>query len=113
MTYLAGLVAGSVLVAVYDAIAYWHDAEPTSVVATAWPIAFMVLLALWIVEDSKAFPTIQRPFEYEFLVFMLALLYLPYYLWRTRGMYGLLWLGGFVALYSLGYLAQLVILAAR
>lgn len=111
MTYLVGLVVGSGMVAAYGALAYWQDAEPTSVVATAWPIAFMVLLALWILEDSKAFRSIQRPFEYGFLVFIFALPYLQYYLWRTRRMYGLLWLGSFIALYFLGYLTQLVIFA--
>lgn len=110
-TYLAGLVAGSVLVAAYETLAYWRDVESTSEVAAAWPVVFLLLLVLWIIEDSKAFPAIQKPFEYGFLVFMLALPYLPYYLWRTRRAYGLLMLVGFVALYGLGYLAQLVIYA--
>ncbi|MGC1172846.1 hypothetical protein [Polaromonas sp.] len=112
VTYLAGLVAGSVLVAAYEALAYWRDVESTSAVAAVWPGVFLLLLVLWIIEDSKAFPAIQKPFEYGFLVFMLALPYLPYYLWRTRRAYGLLMLAGFVALYCLGYLAQLAIYAA-
>jgi hypothetical protein len=111
-TYLAGLVAGSVLVAAYEALAFWRDVEATSAVAAVWPVVFLLLLVLWIIEDSKDFPAIQKPFDYDFLVFMLALPYLPYYLWRTRRWYGLLMLAGFVALYGLGYLAQLVMYAA-
>lgn len=111
-TYLAALVAGSVLVGAYDALTYWSDVEGTSPVAAAWPVLFFVLLALWVVEDSKAYPAIQKPFEFGFLVFMLVLPYLPYYLWRTRRARGLLLLAGFVGLYFLGYLAQLLIYAA-
>jgi hypothetical protein len=111
-TYLVGLIAGSMLVATYEALAYWRDADPTSSVAAVWPVVFLLLLVLWVVEDSRAYPSIQKPFEYGFLVFMLALPYLPYYLWRTRRFQGLLLLAAFVTLYFLGYLAQLAIYAA-
>jgi hypothetical protein len=73
-TYLAGLVAGSVLVAAYEALAYWREVESTSAVAAAWPVVFLLILVLWIIEDSKAFPAIQKPFEYGFLVFMPSML---------------------------------------
>lgn len=110
-TYLVGLVVGAVLVAAYEALAFWLDMESTSAVAAVWPGVFLLLLVLWVVEDSKAFPAIQKPFEYGFLVFLFALPYLPYYLWCTRRAHGLLMLAGFVGLYCLGYLAELAIYA--
>lgn len=111
-TYLIGLIAGSVMVAAYEVLAYLHDAEPVNIVVSLWPAAFVVLLVLWLVEDSKSYPAIYKPFEYGFLVFVLWLPYLPYYLWRTRRFSGLLFLAGLVVLYFLGYLAQLAIYAA-
>jgi hypothetical protein len=104
--YLMGLIGGSALVAGFEALAFARGSELTTPITTVWPLVFLVLLALWVTEDSKAHPEIQKPFDYGFLVFMFSLLYLPYYLWRSRGAVGLLWLTGFVALYSLGWLAQ-------
>jgi hypothetical protein len=110
--YLATLVVGSLLVAAYQALAYSHGAEPTSHVASLWPTTFLVLLVLWMVEDSKSYPAIYKPFEYGFLVLMLWMPYLPYYLWRTRRSQGLLLLAGFVVLYFLGFLALLAVYVA-
>jgi hypothetical protein len=110
--YLATLVVGSALVAAYEAFVYSRGLEPASPAAAAWPAVFMVLLVLWVVEDSKSYPAVYKPFEYGFLVLVLWLPYLPYYLWRTRGAFGLLLLAGFVVLYLLGFLASLAIDAA-
>ena len=107
--YLTGLIAGSALVAGFEALAFARGVEMTTPVVAAWPLAFLVLLALWVIEDSKAHPEIQKPFDYGFLVFMFSLPYLPYYLWRSRGAAGFLWLAGFVGLYFLGWLAQWVV----
>ncbi len=109
--FLIALVTGSVLVAVYETLAYWRDVEPASQVAAAWPALFLLLVVLWVVEDSRSFPEIQKPFEYGFLVFIFAIPYFPYYLWRTRRWRGLLLLAGFVTLYFLSHLAQLTIYA--
>ena len=110
--YLIALIAGSVLVGVVETLSYWRDVEPTSPVVSAWPLVFLVLLVLWVVEDSKSHPNIDKPFEYGFLVFIWAIPYLPYYLWRTRRLRGLLVLFGFVVLYLLGFLGQLAVYAA-
>ena len=100
------------LVAAVETLSYWRDVEPASPLVSAWPLIFFVLLVLWVVEDSKAHPSIAKPFEFGFLVFIWAIPYLPYYLWRTRRLRGLLLLAGFVALYLLGYLGQLAVYAA-
>jgi hypothetical protein len=110
--YLTGLVVGSVLVAAVETLAYWREVEPASPLVSAWPLVFFVLLVLWVVEDSKTHPNIDKPFEFGFLVFIWVIPYLPYYLWRTRRLKGLLLLAGFVVLYLLGYLGQLAVYAA-
>ncbi len=100
------------MVGAVETLAYWRDSEPTSPVVSVCPIAFLVLLVLWVIEDSKARPNISKPFEYGFLVFIWVLPYLPYYLWCTRRFKGLLLLIVFVALYLLGYLGKLALYAA-
>ena len=110
---LLTLVVISVLVAAYEAVLYWFDVEPMGSVRSVWNFVFVILLVLWVDADSKDYPQIYRPFEYGYLVLLLWILYLPYYLWRTRGCSGLLLLGGLVTLYSLGYLLQWAIYVAR
>ena len=106
------LVLGSALAATYAFFASVRGVQPSHALAFGWPIAFLFLVALWLVEDSKSFPAIYKPFEFGFLVYVVAPLYLPYYLWLTRRFWGLLLLVGFVVLYCLGSLAQ-VLLAAE
>ena len=109
--YLAGLIAGSLLIAIYDAVTYFYDLEQSAAVAAIWPTVFVVLLVLWVVEDSKTQPTTYRPFEFGFLAFLFWVPYLPYYLWHTRRAKGLLILVGFIMLFSLGGLSQWAIYA--
>ena len=106
--YLVGLVIGSVLAAVADALSYWYGVESSAVLAV-WPAIFLILLILWVVEDSKGYPSIYKPFDFGFLAFVFAVPYLPYYLWRTRRFKGLLFLAGLAVLYLLGHLTKLVI----
>lgn len=64
------------------------------------------LLALWIDADRRDHPQIGRCFDYGFLVLLFFMPYVPYYLWRTRGVVGLWMLVGFLGLFSLGFLVQ-------
>ena len=112
-TLLLGLLAGSVLMGLYEALFYWRGVEPASVFISVWPFVFVVLLVLWLEEDSRLRPNIYRPFEFGYLLFFLWLPYLPYYLWRTRGWAGLLMFVGFVALAFLGQLLMWGIYVAR
>jgi hypothetical protein len=109
--YLAGLIAGSTLVAAYEAIVYARGFEPSTLATRIWPGAFAILLVLWTVEDSRARSVIYKPFDFGFLVLFFWLPYLPYYLWRTRRGMGILMFLGFVTLYLLGTLSQLVVYA--
>src|SRR5882672_5378980 len=104
--FLLTLAAISVLVAVYEAVLYWFDMEPTRSVLSLWTFVFAILLVLWVDADSKDYPRIYRPFEYGYLVLLFWIPYLPYYLWRTRRAAGLLLLAGLVTLYFLGDLLQ-------
>lgn len=104
--YLLALVVGALLVSSVEVLAYWRDVELSSPIVDAWPVIFLGLLVLWVVEDSKAQPGIEKPFEFGFLVFIWAVPYLPYYLWRTRRWRGIWLLTGLVVLYFLGYLGQ-------
>lgn len=104
--YLLALVAGALLVSSVEVLTYWRDVELSSPIVDAWPVIFLVLLVLWVVEDSKTQPNIEKPFEFEFLVFIWAVPYLPYYLWRTRRWRGMWLLTGLAALYFLGYFGQ-------
>ena len=111
---LLALVSLSVIGAIYEGILYWHDLEGGKNLFSIWQLFFVVLLALWIDADSRAFPKIYRPYEYGYLVFLYWIPYLPFYLWRTRGVAaGMLMLAGFVGLWFLGYLVQWLLYVAR
>jgi len=101
------------LTASYEAVLYWHDREETESVLNLAGVVFVLLLALWIEEDSKTQPQIYRPFEHGQLAFLLWTPYVPYYLWRTRGSRGLLMLCGFIFLLLSGWFVQWLIYLAR
>jgi hypothetical protein len=110
---LRTLVALSVFVGVYEGVLYWYGFEATKSLLYLWQFVFVLLLVLWVDADSKDHPEIYRPYEYGYLVLLFWIPYLPYYLWRTRGALGLLALGGFVGLFYIGYLIQLIIYVGR
>ena len=110
---MLGLVLGSVLVGAHDAVFYWRDVDPDTTIASFWSVAFVVLLVLWLERDSRGRSEVQRPFDFDFLVFLFWLPYLPYYLWRTRRWAGLVLLVGLVGLFFLSPLLMLAIQFAR
>lgn len=99
--YLLLLVGGSFLVALHAILAFSGGMETSFPMILAWPVAFPLVLTCWLVEDSKSFPGIYKPFDFGFLAYLLCLFYLPYYLWRTRRFLGMLLLVGFLVLYWL------------
>jgi hypothetical protein len=110
---LFGLIAGSLLVGVHQAVFYWRDLESASALSHYWPFLFSILLALWIDEDSRGRSNVYRPFDYRFLIYFTSIFYAPYYLWRTRGLRGAVASVGLVALPFLGTLLAMVIYVAR
>lgn len=110
---LAALITLSIGASIYEGVLYWHGLQVRGGAALLWPLVFLVLLVAWVDADSKDYPQIYRPFEYGYLVFLFWLPYLPYYLWRTRGVVGVFVLGGFIGLFMLGTLVQWFIYAVR
>ena len=106
---IALIVCVSVVSALFDTTFYLHDVRLPSTTATLASTLSVFLLAMWVDADSKHHPQLGRPFDFGFLVLMFWLAYLPYYLWRTRGPAGLLIYAGFVGLWSMGLLVQLLI----
>jgi hypothetical protein len=103
------LISFSMTSALFDGIFYLRGELSSSATATLASTLSAFLLVLWIDIDSKDHPEVGRPFDFGFLVLMFLLPYLPYYLWRTRGPVGLLMFAGFVGLWSMGFLVQLMI----
>ncbi len=101
------LIALSLFVAMVEAAAYWWGFLVADDALSLWGLVFPILLAWWVVTDSRDKPYIYKPFSFGFLVLYSLPVYLPYYLFRTRGAAGALSLVGFITLYLLGFLLQL------
>jgi len=111
--YLAAFVSLSVMVAIYEAILFWHGANASENLLLLCQVTSIVPLVLWIDADSKGRANVYRPYEFGQLIFLYWLPYLPFYLWKTRRSIGILMFIGFVFLFFLGYFAQWVIYLAR
>jgi hypothetical protein len=103
----------SVLVAVYQATAFSQGYQPSQEFQRIWGYVFVLLLAFWVDEDSRGRPEIDRPsFDVALFVYLIWVLYLPYYLLQTRGSKGWIWIVGLIALASLGTILQWIVYAA-
>jgi hypothetical protein len=100
------LCALSLQVALLQAITYSLGYELGGYALALWGTLFPLLLAWWVAEDSRGRRGIYRPFEFGWLVYLILPIYLPYYLYRTRGAAGALVLLGFIVLFFLGSLLQ-------
>jgi hypothetical protein len=108
-TILITIVGLAVLVAGADAALYHRHGVEAERLSLAWAIIFSLLVAMWIDADSRGNSKVYRPYDFGFLMYLVWPLYLPYYLIRTRGTWGVAWLIGFVALYLLSWAFRLVI----
>ena len=108
------IVGISWLVAIYQATLFYFGSQTSEAFEKVWGFAFVGLLAFWVHADSRDRINIYRPsFDLGFFIFFLWVLYLPYYLIRTRGRLGWLWLLGLGLLVYLGVLLQWAVYAAR
>ena len=104
------LITLSVAMGVYEGFLYIKALEITEKLYFVWGIVSAILLALWVSEESKLHPSIYRPFEFGYLVFIFYIPYLPYYLVKTRGVaIGIAVLLGFLLLFNIGLLFQWLI----
>jgi len=98
------LIALSILMGAYESFLYSKEMELTLFLGFIWGFIMIILLVLWVDEDSKNYPEIYKPFEFGFLVFIFYIPYIPYYLIKTRGaIKGILYLIGFVLLFQIGW----------
>jgi hypothetical protein len=103
----------SFLVACYQAIVFHLGSQTTEEFEKLWGLTFLGLLTFWVDTDSQRWPQIYRPsFDIGLFMYLIWILYLPYYLIRTRGRLGWLWLLGLIVLLYLGTLMQWVVYAA-
>lgn len=104
---LGVLIVLSIAVALIQAAAYQAEFEVGAHALSLWDFVFPLILAWWVAIDSRGRQNVYRPFEFGWLVFYYLPVYLPYYLVRTRGVFGIVGLLGFISLYLLGFLLQL------
>jgi hypothetical protein len=104
------IVALSCIVAAYQTFIFYIGLETSDYFEELWNFSFVGLLVTWLYIDSENRPEIYRPsFDYGLFVFAAWVFYLPYYLIRTRGRSGWLWVLGLAVLAFLGPLLQLAI----
>ena len=101
---ISTLIAVSLISAATEGLFYWFDVGTDSNTALFASYINVILLVLWVDADSRGRPQIARPFDYGFLLYLFWLPYLPYYLWRTRGLLGLLMFAGFLILLFLDWI---------
>jgi hypothetical protein len=106
---IVSLISISTISALFDGLFYLHGLPSTPASAALAGVLSPLLLTFWVDVDSKDHRQVGRSFDYGFLVLIFLLPYLPYYLWRTRGAAGLLMCAGFLGLFLMGSLAQLLI----
>lgn len=110
---LSVVVAMCVAVAAYQAAAFYRGYQPAEDFQQLWNGVYVLLLAIWIDEDSRGRPEVERPsFDIGLFMLLIWIFYLPWYLLRTRGRKGWFWIAGFLALVFLSTILQLAIYAA-
>jgi hypothetical protein len=113
VTLLRWTVALSTLVGLYQGFAFYLGYYPAREFERVWSYVFPLLLACWVEQDSKGRPEVYRPsFDMGLFIYLIWFLYLPFYLLRTRGRRGWLWILGLLCLVFLGGILQLAIYAA-
>jgi hypothetical protein len=110
--YVAALAVAIAAFGAYAGLVISRDMEPSEVASRLWSVIMWLLIVGWILEDSKGREVIYRPFCFGFLVGMFVVPYTPYYLVKTRGLVGLLWIAGGVVVYIVSSLPWLFLSSA-
>ena len=95
--YILTLAAIAASYSVLEVLLVKKGIYSSSGTATLWTIVFAILVAFWTQADAKE-RKIEPPYEYSFFVFLFWPVVLPYHLFKTRGIEGLVQFFGFVAL---------------
>ena len=110
--YLAAVALALGIIGLYGGLAYLHHVAPSDATLRLWAVIFDLILACWIIEDSRGRDNICRPFCFGFLLLTFLWPYTLYYLVKTRGGAGLAWIAGGFALVMAGGCAPLLFKAA-
>jgi hypothetical protein len=109
---LGAVVAMYVTVAVYGAAAFYQGYQPSADLYSLSDLVLPLLLAMWVDQDSRGRPEVTRPsFDMGLFICLIWILYLPWYLLRTRGPAGWVWIAGLLGLVFLGPILQMLIYA--
>mgnify|MGYP000099465131 CR=1 FL=1 len=73
-----------------------HETESPDSLYNFWAVIFTVLIAWWCDKDREGK---SWPFEFGYFVFIFWPVILPFYLFKTRGVDGLVMFAGFCAMY--------------
>jgi hypothetical protein len=112
-TILRLTVAMACVVGLYQAFVFHLGSQTSPGFEKVWSCVFAGLLAFWVDEDSKDRKETVRPsFDIGLFIYLVWIVYLPYYLLKTRGRSGWLWLAGLVLVVFLGTVLQWVVYAA-
>lgn len=107
------MIAISVAVGLYQAIKFYLGYETSLEFEKTWSYVFPLLLAFWVEADSRGRPEVYRPsLDMGLFIYLIWIIYLPFYLLRTRGARGWLWILGLLSLAFLGTILQWGIYAA-
>jgi len=106
---IASLFGVSVIPSLFEILPYFLDVMPVPNSPAGVGTLKILLTVLWIDADSKLHPQVVRCFDYGFLVLIFWVPYLPWYLWHTRRVAGLLMYAGFLALLATPDLTQFLI----
>ncbi len=94
------------MVGFYQAILFYLGHMVGHALFVMWSLVSLWFIVFWVELDCREQKDVHRPFEFGFLLLVSWPFYLPYYLFRTRGAYAILWLLGFVCLSLLGYVLE-------
>jgi len=83
------------------------DIETSDSIFYLWTFMFSIIIGLWAQKDNNGVK-FNKPFEFGVFVYFAWPIILPYYLFKTRGLEGMIIFIGFIALYAFPDLAWLV-----
>ncbi|MFT6103354.1 MAG: hypothetical protein ACJA2B_001805 [Candidatus Endobugula sp.] len=81
--------------------------EVSSSAQASWGITFAILMAVWVKHDARN-NDFGQPFSFGLFLYLFLPFLLPYYLYNTRGLEGLVTFVGFSTLYCLPFFSGLM-----
>lgn len=83
------------------------EQEISETLQVLWAFFFALLVAMWCTKDPRRHE-FEPPFEFAAFVYFFWPLVLPYYLYTTRGIEGIVTFIGFIGIYSAPFLLGLI-----